>query len=172
VAGSVDDPLPGRRGYGWLFTRKHHRNPPWQERLLALYLLAILIVLLVRAIQLVLCLRALHKKGPAAKDGWDMIWTLGKLRACSLMRLATLTFFLCILEMSIGVTNDLWAVGTQKVAHSWWLLVEVAEGLAAFNVGMVTCVLLYACGFFFESRLERRKLALQTASVPSRTPTS
>jgi hypothetical protein len=147
------------------------RNPPWQEKLLGFYLLAILIVLLVRVIQLIRCLWALRKNGPAAQDGWENIWTLGKLRARSLMRLAILTFFLCILEMSGSFANDLWAVGTQKVAHSWWLLVEVAEDIGAFNAGIVVCIVLYACGFFFESRLERRKLAVQTAPVPSRAPT-
>jgi hypothetical protein len=36
---------------------------------------------------------------------------------------------------------------------------------------MVVCVVLYACGFFFESRLERRKLAVNSAPVPSRPAT-
>ena len=142
------------------------RNPPWQEKLFAVYLLAILIVLVVRAIQLIRCLWVLRKNGPAAQDGWEQVWTLGRLRARSLMRLAILTFFLCILEVSASFTDELWAVGTQKVAHTWWLLVEVAEGLGAFNAGMVVCVLLYVCGFFFESRLERRRLAVKTDRVP------
>jgi hypothetical protein len=139
------------------------RDPPWQEKLLGFYLLAMIIVLLVRVIQLIRCLWALHKNGPAAQDGWDQLWTLGRLRARSLMRLAILTFFVCILEMSLSFADELWAVGTQKVAHTWWLLVAVAEGLSAFNAGMVVCVVLYACGFFFESRLERRKLAFDRA---------
>ncbi len=142
------------------------RNPPWRERLLALYLLAILIVLLVRAIQLIRCLWALRKNGPSAQEGWDRIWTLGKLRARSLMRLAVLTFFLCMLEMSLSFTNELWAVGTQKAAPTRWLLVEIAEGLGAFNFGMVVCVVLYASGFFFESRLERRRLAVNNSHTP------
>ena len=44
------------------------RNPPLQEKLLGFYLLAILIVLLVRAIQLIRCLWALRKNGPAAQE--------------------------------------------------------------------------------------------------------
>lgn len=144
------------------------RNPPWQEKLLGLYILAILIVLLIRAIQLIRCLWELRDDGPAAQDGWKKTWTLGKLRARSLMRLAILTFFLCILEMSLSFTNDLWAVGTQKVAQLRWLLVGVAEDTGAFNAGLVLCVVLYACGFFFESRLERRNLAVHIAPVPSR----
>jgi hypothetical protein len=147
------------------------RNPPWQEKLLGFYLLAILIVLFVRAIQLTRCLWALRKNGPAAQDGWDKVWTLGKLRTRSLMRLAVLTFFLCILEMSLSLTNDAWAVGTQKVVHTSWLLVEVAEDIRVFNAGMVVCVVRYACGFFFESRLDRRRLAVNTAHVPSQAPT-
>ena len=147
------------------------RNPPWQEKLLAFYLLAILIVLLVRVIQLIRCLWALHKDGSAVHDGRHRIWTLGKLRARSLLRLAILTFFLCVLEASSNFTNELWAIGTQKVAHTWWLLVAVAEGLGAFNAGMVVCALLYACGFFFESRLERHQLAVNSTHVPSQRPT-
>ena len=146
------------------------RNPPLQEKLLGFYLLAILIVLLVRAIQLIRCLWALRKNGPAAQERWDKVWTLGNLRARSLMRLAVLTFLLCVLEMSLSFTNVLWVVGTQKVAHTWWLLVEVAENLGAFNAGMVVCIVLYACGSFFESRLERRRLAVNTAHVPSQAP--
>jgi len=141
------------------------RNPPLQEKLLAFYLLAILIALLIRSIQLIRCLQALRRSGSAVQDGWDKVWTLGKLRARSLMRLAVLTSFLCILEMSLTFANDLWAVGTQKVVHTTWLLVEVAEDIRAFNAGMVVCVALYACGFFFESRLERRRLALDRAPV-------
>jgi hypothetical protein len=147
------------------------RNPPWPEKLLGFYILAILIVLLVRIIQLIRCLLASRKIGPAALDGWDRVWTLGKLRARSLRRLAILTLFVCILEISLSFTNGLWEVGTQKVAHSWWLLVSVAEDLGAFNVGMAICIVLYAFGFFFESRLERRRLAISTAQAPSRTLT-
>jgi hypothetical protein len=147
------------------------RNPPWQEKLLGLYLFAILIVLLVRVVQLTRCLWALRKNELAAKDGWDKAWTLGKLRARSLMRLAVLTFFLCTLEMSLSLTNQLWAVGTRNVAYSWWTLVGVAEELGAFNAGMVVCVSLYACGFFFESRLERRRLAVDNASAPPQAST-
>jgi len=91
------------------------RNPPWQEKLLGFYLLAILIVLLVRVIQLIRCLWALRKNGPAAQDGWENIWTLGKLRARSLMRLAILTFFLCILEMSGSFANDLWPLELRRL---------------------------------------------------------
>jgi len=147
------------------------RNPPWQEKLLGLYLFAMLVFLLVRVIQLIWCLLALRKIEPVAQNHWDKTWTLGKLRARSLMRLAILTFFLCVLQISLSFTNDLWAVGTQKVAHSWCLLVEVAEGLAPFNLGMVVCVLLYSCGLYFESRLERRKLSLNAARVSSQAPT-
>jgi len=146
------------------------RNPPWQEKLLGLYLFAMLVFLLVRVIQLIWCLLALRKIEPVAQNHWDKTWTLGKLRARSLMRLAILTFLLCVLEMSLSFTNVLWVVGTQKVAHTWWLLVEVAENLGAFNAGMVVCIVLYACGSFFESRLERRRLAVNTAHVPSQAP--
>jgi hypothetical protein len=147
------------------------RNPPLQEKLLGLYLFAILIVLLVRAIQLTRCVWALRKKGRAAQNGWDKVWTLGKLRARSLMRLAVLTFFLCILETSLTFANDFWAVGTQKVVHTSWILVEVSEDIRAFNTGMAVCVALYICGIFFESWLDRRRLAVNTAHVPSQAPT-
>ncbi len=147
------------------------RNPSWPEKLLVLYLLAILIFLLVRVIQLIWCLRSLRKREPVAQDGWDKVWCLGKLRSRSLMRLAFLTLLVCVLEISLTVTDGLWAIGTQKGAHSWWLLVEVAEDLGPFNAGMAICIVLYAFGFFFESRLERRRLAISTAQVPSRTLT-
>ena len=81
-----------------------------------------------------------------------------------------MTCFLCVLEVSFAFTNDLWAVGTQKVAHSWWILVSVAEDLGAFNFGMVVCVALYSVGFFFESWLDRRKLAIDAAPSPPETP--
>lgn len=145
------------------------RNPPWPEKLLGFYFLAILIVLLVRLVQIIRCLWTLRKLGSAAQDEREKAWALGSLRARSLRRLAVLTFFLCGLEISLVLTNDLWVVGTEKVAHSWWLLVNFAQDLTAFNFGMVVCSLLYACGFFFESRLERRKLA--TDAPPARPAT-
>jgi hypothetical protein len=141
-------------------------DPPTHQKLFTFYLLAVLIFLLVRIIQLIRCLWALRRSQPAAQKVWEKAWALGKLRTCSLMRLAFLTFFLCVLEVSLTLTNTLSLVGTGRTAHSWWLLDGVAQNLAAFDFGIIVSAALYAFGFFFESRLERRKLAFNATHVP------
>jgi hypothetical protein len=77
--------------------------------------------------------------------------------------MAVLTFFLCVLDLSLTLTNVLSEVGNGRTAHSWFILDGFAQELAPYNAGMIVCIALYACGFFFESRLGRRKLALDRA---------
>jgi hypothetical protein len=50
-------------------------------------------------------------------------------------------------------------------------MIYLGQKTLQIGAGILIAAVLYACGFFFESRLERRKLAVNTAPVPSQTLT-
>ena len=134
----------------------------WHERLLALYILCILIFLLIRIAQLYLTSRTLQKTMKIPEDGandWRHLWEQSKTQAHSLSKVAFLTLILCLWEVSMSLTDILMEFGTRKASFSNWAFIDFAQRLTPVSAGLLISSALYACGFFFESRLGRHKLA-------------
>jgi hypothetical protein len=139
---------------------------PWHARLFALYIIAIVILMIVRLGQIILNVRELRRLEKAHGDGaesWQQVWGLAKLQAQGLEKFAVLTFFLTGFEFSTQVGDAFSGFATAKLPFPKWPFISISRQTPADGAAILICALLYAFGFFFESRLERRKLALDRA---------
>jgi hypothetical protein len=139
-------------------------SPYWIEKLFALFLLAILVVLLVRAIRctyFLLKIRSIEKSQTNAfelmREQWQQCWW----NAHSLTKFAVLTFFLSFFTLSMSLVDAFMGLATEKQFNSLFVFGRLSEKLTTFNAGLVVCILLYATGFYFESRLNRRKMKFE-----------
>jgi hypothetical protein len=142
---------------------------PWYENLYALYILVVVIVLLVRVVQIVWKLRKmrkLEKAGEDRTDNWRQIWGLAKLQAHGLEKLAVLTFFFSCFEFAMQVHHAFGSIVAGRTPFPKWPFIFLAQQTPAYGAVALICASLYACGFFFESHLERRKLAIIAGSTP------
>lgn len=139
-------------------------KPYWMEKLFVLYLLFILLLLLDRAVRLLFNLRALRKVIGSEQVEvlvWSEVWTKSWQYAHSLTKFAILTFFMSVLTLSMSLGDEFIGLATAKHYFAPFVFERLAYKLTTFNVGLVVCILLYGFGFFFESRLHRRKLAFE-----------
>ncbi len=139
-------------------------KPYWMEKLFVLYLLFILLLLLNRIVRLLFSLRVLRKLNRSEQADvpvWSEVWTESWLYAHSLTKFGILTFFMSVLTLSMSIVDEFMGLATEKHYVAPFVLERLAYKLTAFNAGMVVSIALYAAGFFFESRLHRRKLAFE-----------
>lgn len=140
----------------------------WYEKLFVLGLFALLVFVLFRDVQLALGLRKLRKlarRKPVEISPWREVYDRNELRAQFLSKLSILIFFASLFMLSVAMTEAFSAFNFQKGSELQWLAVYFSEELPEFSFGMLICTLLYAGGFFFESRLNRHKLRLDAAAV-------
>ncbi len=139
-------------------------SPPWYERLFVLYLLVMLIVLLVRGVRLAAGLRKLRKiekNDPKASALAHDLWNSASFRARSLSKFSLLTFFLSLLIISMEGFDAFHGIRVQMTTVMARRVADFADKLPGFSFGMLVCVILYAFGWFFESRLNHRKAGLE-----------
>ena len=139
-------------------------SPYWYEELFALYLFLAAIFWVVRAIKLIIALRKLHaieEAVTAPRNEFHAYWDQSMVRARYLSKLAVLTFFLSVFVASMSLANALLGMVNEKTPIVSFVLIRFGEKLAPFNLGMVVCILLYASGLFFESRLNRRRMRFE-----------
>jgi hypothetical protein len=147
---------------------------PWYETLYALYIFVVVVVLLARTVQIILELRRLRKLEKAGEGGarkWLQTLAVANLQARGLRRLAVLTFFLSCFEFTLHVNEASQELATMKASSPKWPLIYLGQKAEVVGFGILIGSFLYAVGFFFESRLERRMLSVNTAYVPLNTPT-
>ncbi|HWA96145.1 MAG TPA: hypothetical protein VG844_16210 [Terracidiphilus sp.] len=153
-------------------------EPPLYERLFVLGLLILVIFALVRDSQLVFRLRKLRKFErcqPLEMEAWRELWGQSLLRCQLVSKLGILAFFVSLFVISVSMTEVFSDFGHQKVTGVGALLFGLSQKLPEFSFGMLVCSLLYGSGMFFESRLNRRKLAFEkvrnkSASVVDASP--
>jgi hypothetical protein len=147
---------------------------PWHAKLFGLYIVAVVILLAVRLVQIILNLRKLRKlekAGGGGAESWQQIWGLTRLQARGLEKFAVLTFFLTGFEVATQVSDAFSYFATTKLPFPKWPFISLSRQIPADGAAILTCALLYVCGFFFESPLERRRLAVNTAPVLSQAAT-
>jgi hypothetical protein len=137
-----------------------YERPHWYEDLFLLYLLVILLMLVVRSARLYLSLSALQKLEAGERSGTSKhIWKRSETQAHSLFRFSILTFFITLLVGSISLIDIFSAARYEKTPSTGRTFLEIANKLPEFSIGMIVCIALYATGFFFESRFNRRRLS-------------
>lgn len=137
---------------------------PWYERLFVLYLLVMLFVLLTRRVGLVVSLRRLRRierNDPSPSASAHVLWGSASLRTRSLSKLSLLTFFLSLLIISMEAFDAFHGIRAQKTTVMAWRVADSSDKLPVFTFGMLVCVILYTVGWFFESRLNRRKASFE-----------
>ena len=143
-------------------------SPYWAEKLFALYLLAILVLLLIRAMRcmyLMRKIRLIEKSRSSAFELLGELWQRCWWNAHSLTKFAVLTFFLSFLTLSMSLVDAFMGLATEKQFYAPFLFERLSEKLTTFNAGLVVCILLYATGFCFESRLNRRKMKFEAGHI-------
>ena len=144
-----------------------YSRPTWYEKLFVLYLIAILIFLLVRLIRCAICLhrlRKLERSQVSSAELFGTLWQQCWWNARSSTKFSFLTLLLSLITLSMSLTNEFLNLATAKQLTAAPVLSRLADKLTSFSAGLVVCILLYACGFFFESRLNRHKLRFDAAA--------
>lgn len=139
------------------------KNPPWHEKLFTWYVLAMLVLLLIRCVQLSVGLQRL-RSGQVTASNWHEIWTVCKMRTQSLSKFAVLTFFISVHTGTISISDFASYFALQRIPDPTLFYLGVSDSMKLFSLGVAACVLLYASGFFFESRLNRHKLRFDAAA--------
>ena len=134
---------------------------PWYERLFVLYLLAVLVVFLVRAIRLVVNLYKLRRAQKQALPApvSEALWMNCHAKVYSFKELCTLTFLISLFVSAWSLADVLFSAGTAKALNSAFLMADAAHGLISLNTGLIVCIVLYGGAMFFGSLLRRQKVA-------------
>jgi len=141
----------------------------WFTTLFVFYLLFVLVLFLVRAIQICIVLRKLKKlqsrpDGPLIKP--DSLGSDCHLKTVSLKNFATLTFLLSLLDFTWSAADILIALRTQKSVNVAFTLARLGDALAPLSLGLIVCTLLYLGSVLSESALNRRLSAFRADAEP------
>ena len=146
-------------------------NPSWHEKLLAFYMLAMIILLAVRIVRFAWNLRQLYKllKEDAHQSGtYLLLWAECLAKASSLKNFAVLTFLLSAVEV-IWSTSDISSNFALGLFTGWkGYLMAISAALIDFKAGLIICTALFVSAMLMQHLLNRRKPESETkASVPS-----
>jgi len=145
---------------------------PWYARLFALYLLLVLVIMVMRFVNLVRSFRKLRKLQQGRETGspeFNSLWSRCHSKAISFKELATLTFFLSMLDLSCWLAEILSELRTAKIQTPDWgyILPAIADALTTFSLGTLICVALYCCALIAEAALRRRSCVAANPQVTS-----
>ena len=137
---------------------------PWEGKLLVLYLVAVLVVLLVRSIQILHQVRTLRLAG----DRFLYVWEMCMARVASMKRLALLT--LLVSSLTAVALSVRFLARIQQIHAAWSGAVAggISEILAFFELGLFVCAALYAVSTFYEGMLARRRVSWNYSSSQAR----
>ena len=133
---------------------------PWGSRLFILYLLAVVIVSVVKSISV---LRTLwfSKRGSLGQSGPEeefvQAWESCSNRVQSMKRWIFVTLFWTVLVALMLLRNNFVIVAEQKRIWPGAFYGFTAEMLAIVALGILVCAVLYTACVFYEGALERRK---------------
>ncbi|MDE3202141.1 MAG: hypothetical protein KGN79_14595 [Acidobacteriota bacterium] len=145
----------------------------WLEKLFVLGLFALFVFVVIRDVRLAIRLwklRKLERAQPLQIAHWRAVWDQSNWHAQILTKLSIFVFFVSLFMFSVVMTESFSAFSFQKSTALNWVVIYLSQELPEFSFGMLVCSMLYGSGFFFESRLHRRKLAfesLRNKSAPS-----
>lgn len=133
----------------------------WFVKLFVVYLAAVLLASVFRAVRLGRSLRCLRKMERENADklnaGFHFLWNSCHAKTASLKNLSALTFLLSVLAGAWKMREILRGVSMEKVTGTAFLAGAAAEVLT-ISFGILVCAILYAFTFFYEAALGRIKL--------------
>jgi len=142
---------------------------PWEQRLLILYLLVVLLFALVRAVRLTWTLHQTWRitksessqshSLPTARAKFLHDWRWYVIKVESLRKAAVMTFLLSVLAFLYTAVNGLRELSVQRQIGMGALGGEGAELLTSFAVAVAVCTILYAAYGFLEGAMARKKAA-------------
>ena len=134
---------------------------PWYERLFVLYLLAVLVIFLIRVTGLAVNLYKLRKARKQALQApvSEALWMDCHAKVYSFKELCTLTLLISFFVSAWHTADVLFSVGTAKALNTAFVMADAAHGLIVFNSGLIVCIVLYGGAMFFGGVVRRSKAA-------------
>jgi hypothetical protein len=132
---------------------------PWFAKVYALYLLIVIVVMLFRSARFIWQLRGLRKGNEQVDPVSNRAWTIASPKATSSKSLATLTFFVSMLNLSWWTADILFAVRTEKAPapNLAYILPEIGDALTAFSLGIIVSIALYGGSMLAQFAMNRRR---------------
>jgi|GEM_PF-5581780 len=141
-------------------------TPPWYEKIFALYLAFMLLVLVARGAQLCWHLARLRRLQKAeATTRFNALCRTAHVHADSLRRFSVLTFVFVLADFCLAAANILANVAEMKSPVYRWISRDASDLLYLSAFGLLVCAALYAAGFFFQSRIACRQLSFEKKSL-------